>query len=154
MEASKNPDRLNYSTKAKQLLDKIEDSNYFGLANKGGSGVSRSEIFLFAMALGVETNTPTEIKNIYAGGLVLDKSIDSKTRSVMYAQFISKLKDPENELDEIIKKNEVYKLAEQYANTGFQYLEEYFDTKKPELLALNLFLELDEQYESLNINIK
>ena len=38
MEESKKPDRLDYSTKAKQLLDKIEDSNYMGLANKGGAG--------------------------------------------------------------------------------------------------------------------
>lgn len=151
MEASKNPDRLNYSTKAKQLLDKIEGSNYFGLANKGGAGVSRSEIFLFAMALGVEIKSPTELKNLYPGGLILDKSIDSKTRAAMYAQFISQLSDPENELDEITKKNEVYRLAEQYANTGFQCLEEYFNTKKPETLVLDLFLELDDQYKSLNI---
>lgn len=152
MEISKNPDRLNYSTKAKQLLDKVEESNYLGLANKGGAGVSRSEIFLFAMALGAESKSPTEVKNIYAGGLVLDKSIDSKTQAVIYAQFISQLSNPENELDEIAKKGEVYRLAEQYANTGFEYIEEYIDTKKPETLAWDLFLELDQQYEALDID--
>lgn len=151
MEASKNPDRLNYSTKAKQLLDKVEESNYIGLANKGGAGVSRSEIFLFAMALGAESESPTEVKNPYAGGLVLDKSIDSKTQAAMYAQYISQLSEPENELDEITKKGEVYKLAEKYANTGFEYIEEYIDTKKPETLVWDLFLELDAQYETLKI---
>lgn len=152
MEVSKNPDRLNYSTKAKQLLDKIEESNYMGLANKGGAGVSRSEIFLFTMALGTESKSPTEVKNPYAGGLVLDKSIDSKTQAAMYAQFISQLSDPENELDEITKKGEVYKLAERYANTGFECIEEYIDTKKPETLVWDLFLELDAQYETLKID--
>ncbi len=151
MEVSKNPDRLNYSTKAKQLLDKIEESNYMGLANKGGAGVSRSEIFLFTMALGAESKSPTEVKNPYAGGLVLDKSIDSKTQAAMYAQFISQLSDPENELDEITKKGEVYKLAEQYANTGFECIEGYIDKKKPETLVWDLFQELDEQYETLKI---
>jgi hypothetical protein len=151
MEFSKNPDRLNYSTKAKQLLDKIEESNYLGLANKGGAGVSRSETFLFAMALGTESKSTTEVKNPYAGGLVLDKSIDSKTEAAMYAQFISQLSDPENGLDEITKKGEVYKLAEQYANTGFECIEEYIYTKKPETLVWDLFLELDEQYDALKI---
>lgn len=149
MDMLKNPDRLNYSTKAKQLLDKVEESNYMGLANKGGAGVSRSEIFLFAMALGVESKSPMELKNPYAGGLVLDKSIDSKTKAAMYAHFISQLSDPENELDEITKKGEVYKMAEQYANTGFECIEEYYDTKKPETLVWDLFLELDEQYKQL-----
>jgi len=151
MEVSKNPDRLNYSAKAKQLLDKIEESNYIGLANKGGAGVSRSEIFLFAMALGAESKSPTEVKNPYAGGLVLDKSIDSKTQAAMYAQYISQLPEPENDLDEITKKGEVYKLAEKYANTGFEYIEEYVNTKKPETLVWDLFLELDAQYEILKI---
>ncbi len=152
MEISKNPDRLNYSTKAKQTLDKVEELNYMGLANKGGAGVSRSEIFLFAMALGVESKSPTEVKNPYAGGLVLDKSIDSKTQAAIYAQFISQLSEPENELDEITKKGEVYKLAERYANTGFECIEEYIDTKKPETLVWDLFLELDAQYETLKID--
>lgn len=151
MEIIKNPDRLNYSTKAKQLLDRIEESNYIGLANKGGTGVSRSEIFLFAMALGAESKSPTEVKNPYAGGLVLDKSIDSQTQATMYAQFISQLSEPENDLDDITKKGEVYKLAEKYANTGFEYIEGYIDTKKPETLVWDLFLELDAQYEALKI---
>jgi hypothetical protein len=151
MEVLKNPDRLNYATRAKLALDKIEESNYMGLANRGGAGVSRSEIFLFAMALGVESKSPTEVKNPYAGGLVLEKSIDSKTKAAMYSQFIFQLSDPENELDEITKKSEVYKLAEQYANTGFECIEEYLDTKNPEMLVWDLFLELDEQYNALDI---
>lgn len=151
MEVSKNPDRLNYSTKAKLLLDKVEESNYLGLANRGGAGVSRSEVFLFAMALGAESKSPTEVKTPYTGGLVLDKSIDSTTKATMYAQYISQLYDPENQLDEITKKSDVYKLAEQYANTGFECIEEYLNTKKPETLVWDLFLELDEQYKVLNI---
>lgn len=151
VETIKNPDRLNYSTKAKKMLEKIEEINYLGLANKGGAGVSRSEIFLFAMALGAESKLLTEIENPYTGGLVLDKSIDNKTKAAMYAQYISQLSEPENELDEITKKGEVYKLAEKYANTGFEYIEEYIITKKPETLVWDLLKELDEKYEALKI---
>jgi hypothetical protein len=147
METPRMPDRLNYSTKAKQLLEKIDEANYMGLGLKS---TSRSELFVFAMALGVESKTRTEVVNPYTGGLVLDKSIDSKTRALMYSQFISLLKDPDNELDAITDKGHVYKMAEQYANTGFKILADYFDRKKPEDLVWDLFLELDSQYEEIN----
>lgn len=146
METSKMPDRLNYSTKAKQLLEKIDEANYMGLGLKG---ITRSELFLFAMSLGVESKTKTEVVNPYTGGLVLDKSIDSKTQASMYSQFISLLKDPNNELDAIADKGHVYKMAEQYANTGFEIIADYLDKKKPEDLVWDLFMELDAQYEEI-----
>lgn len=59
------------------------------------------------------------------------------------------MKDPENELDAIAKKGDVYKIAEQYANTGFEYIAGYLETKKPEDLLWDLFKELDEQYEAI-----
>ena len=146
MEATKMPDRLNYSTKAKRLLEKVDEENYLGLGLKG---ITRSELFLFAMSLGVETKTKTDIVNPYAGGLILEKSIDSKTKALMYAQYIVSLKDPDNELDSIGEKSHVYKTAEQYANTGFEIIADYFNTKKPEDLVWDLFLELDTQYEEI-----
>ena len=67
----------------------------------------------------------------------------------MYAQYIVSLKDPDNELDSIGEKSHVYKTAEQYANTGFEIIADYFNTKKPEDLVWDLFLELDTQYEEI-----
>lgn len=150
MQTSKMPDRLNYSTKAKQLLEKIDEVNYMGLGLKGAT---RSELFLFAMSLGVESNTKTEVVNPYTGGLILDKSVDSKTRALMYSQYISLLEDPDNELDAVTDKGHVYKTAEQYANTGFEIIADYFNNKKPEDLVWDLFLELDAQYEEINSNV-
>lgn len=143
METPRIPDRLNYSTKAKQLLEKIDEVNYMGLGLKG---ITRSELFLFAMSLGVESKTKTEVINPYPGGLILDKSIDSKTQASMYSQFISLLEDPNNEIDAIADKSQVYKMAEQYANTGFEILADYFNKKKPEDLVWDLLLELEAQY--------
>lgn len=143
MDINKTPDRLNYSTKAKQLLEKIDEVNYLGLGLKG---ISRSELFLFAMSLGVESKTKTEVVNPYAGGLMLDKSIDSKTQASMYSQFIYQLKDPNSQLETVAEKSIVYKMAEQYANTGFEIIADYFEKKKPEDLIWDLFLELDSQY--------
>ena len=71
----------------------------------------------------------------------------------MYAHFISLLKDPDNELDAIADKNQVYKMAEQYANTGFEIIADYFEKKKPEDLVWDLLLELDNQYENILRNL-
>lgn len=150
MDTQKAPDRLNYSTKAKLLIENVDEVNYLGLGNKS---ITRSELFLFAMALGAESKSPTDIKNPYTGGLVLDKSIDGKTQAAMYAQFINQMSDPNNRLDEVGKKGDVYKLAEQFANTGFEYIAEYVETKKPEDLVWDLILELDKQYKTLEISM-
>ena len=146
METSKVPDRLNYSTQAKQLIKKIDEIDYMGLGTKS---ITRSELFLFAMSLGVESKTKTKIVNAYTGGLVLDKSIDNRTKASMYSLFISLLEDPSNELDKTTDKTEIYKMAEQYANTGFEIIEDYYDNKKDEDLLWDLFLELDSQYEDI-----
>jgi len=146
VESARIPDRLNYSTNAKKLLEKIDDANYMGL---GVKVTTRSELFLFAMSLGVESGTPLEIVSPYQGGLVLEKSLDSSTLASMYGQFISLLTDPDNELDTVADKGQVYKMAEQYANTGFQIIADYFEKKKPEDLLWELFLELDIQYEAI-----
>lgn len=146
MDTTKIPDRLEYSVKANQLIEKLDDENYMGLGTKS---ITRSALFLFAMALGVETKSPTELKNKYSGGLVLDKSIDGKTQASMYANFITSLKDPENELDSVASKADVYKMAEQYANTGFEIIADYVENKKPDDLVWDLFLELDKQYEDI-----
>lgn len=81
--------------------------------------------------------------------MILEKSIDSKTQASMYAQFISLLSDPDNELDSIADKSQVYKMAEQYANTGFEIIADYFENKKQEDLLWDLFIELDTQYEEI-----
>jgi hypothetical protein len=146
MESLKMPDRLEYSVKANKLIEKLDEENYMGLGTKS---ITRSALFLFAMTLGVESKSPTELKNKYSGGLVLDKSIDGKTQALMYAEYISSLKDPENELDAIANKADVYKMAEQYANTGFEIIADYFENKKAEELVWDLFLELDKQYEDI-----
>lgn len=138
------PDRLNISKNAKEIIDHIDDSNYFGLGDKD---INRSELFLFAMALGKDT-IPTQLENTYPGGLVLEKSIDSTTLSCMYALMIAELKD--SDIDGITNKGVVFKKAQEYANTGFENLDDYMKTKKnQEDLAWELLAELDEQYSDI-----
>lgn len=146
MDTTKTPDRLYVSTKAKELVDRLDELDYFGL---GKVTINRSELFLFAMALGAEVGMETQVVNPYTGGFVLDKSIDSKTQAVMCAQYLASFSDPEKELDNIMDKGRVYKMAEQYANTGFKIIEDYIENKKANDLVIDLFLELDDQYAKL-----
>lgn len=142
----KKPDRINISKKSKAVIDKIDSSNYFSL---GDSSTSRSELFLFAMAIGKDT-IPTQLENVHTGGLVLEKSIDSTTLAAMYASFIADL-DGED-LDEITNKFAVFKSAQEYANTGFENIEAYMKSKKSqEDLAWELLNEMDNQYLELGI---
>ena len=147
MEATSAPDRLNYSQEAHRVIARTDSENYMGL---GAGKLTRSELFLFAMALGVESGHGTPFASTYGGGLVLDKSIDPKTRACMFAQCISELSNPSDQLDAIADKGSVYKIAEQYANTGFLIIDDYLNTKKPFDLALEIFMELDEMYEQIN----
>ncbi|NTW21715.1 MAG: hypothetical protein HGA42_20060, partial [Nostocales cyanobacterium W4_Combined_metabat2_030] len=114
---SKTPDRLYITAKNRAVVEKIDEDAYFGL---GKNMISRSELFLFAMALGYEVGTKMEFKDSASEGLVLDKSVDSTTKSLIYAQFIAGITD--EDLDKISRKDIVYGQAEQYANTRFSIL--------------------------------
>ena len=140
---SKYPYRISISKKAREFVSKIDETKYLGLQD---SAVSRSELFSFAMAIGVDT-IPTKLENTYPGGLVLDKSIDSGTKALMYALFIDKLGG--GDLDEITRKDEVYTLAQEYANTGFEVLEDYMGRKRDSELIWDLLEELDSQYRAM-----
>lgn len=139
--ASKSPDRINISKRARDLIAHIDKTHYFGLHD---SVTSRSELFSFAMAIGVET-VPTKLENVYSGGLVLEKSIESKTKALMYALFINNL-DSDN-LDKITQKDAVYTMAQEYANTGFEIIEDYMTKKKDIDLIWDIIEELDKQYD-------
>lgn len=148
MENNKKPDRLNCSRRAKELIDRIDESNFMLL----GRSITRSELFSFALSLGIETGIMTPIDNIYQGGLILEKSIDIRTKTLIYSQFIYSFKDIDENLDSITNKSLVFNMAEQYANTGFSIIADYFDNSKEQDLMLELFVELDEKFEKLDIN--
>lgn len=143
---AKNPDRLNITKKAKSIVEKIDQSKYLGLEFPT---TTRSELFILATAIGIDT-VPTKLENINPGGLILESSIDNTTRALMYAYFISKLPNV-NMLDNVTNKEYVYTTAQEYANTGFEILDDYIDNKKDSELIWDLLEELDNQY---NENVK
>ncbi len=111
---------------------------------------TRSELFIFAMALGIET-APSKLENIHSGGFILDSSIDSRTRSLMHGYFIGKLQydNDIDALDAVTQKEYVYSKAQEYANTGFEILDDYVNKKKDSELIWDLIKELDDQYSKI-----
>ena len=144
MEKAKTPDRLYCSSKFRTLMKGIDDRNFMGLSN---NKIDRNDLFLFAMSLGVESNTRTPLVN--PDGIALKTSISAKTHAAMYAIFINSLKDPEKEVETISDISAVYKTAEQYANTGFEILADYVENIEPDNLVWDMIEELDEQYDAI-----
>lgn len=143
-EVVKEPDRIYVSKHATKIIAKLDQKNYFGLSK---NVITRPELFLFAMALGYE-GLPQKLDRI--DGLFLDKETEKvgTLKSLMYALFIKNLND-ENRLDEIDNTAEVYGLCQEYANEGFEILENYLQNKTEDELAISLIKENDETYHDL-----
>jgi len=73
-------------------------------------------------------------------------SIDGQLLALMCCQYLCEL--PADELDRITEKAQIYKMAEQYANTGFQYIDTARKQSDEENYLLDQLAALDELYES------
>ncbi|MCH4887937.1 hypothetical protein EZV73_10155 [Acidaminobacter sp. JC074] len=135
----KKTDRLNISKKTREIIGKIDKTNFLELSQ---NNTSRSMLFNFAMALGLDT-IPTPIKNIE--GLMLDGSISSQTKALMYAYTIFRSNDKHG-LQEVGDKSFVYNEVQELANTGFEVIEDYIDNKNEEESLWELIRELDSQF--------
>ena len=64
----------------------------------------------------------------------------------LYAAFIHNMED-KNDLDEVSNKDQVYKLAQSYANTGFDLLGDMMENKTEAVAELELIKEMDADFE-------
>ena len=140
------PDRLYVTSSAKEFIDKLDEVNYFGLKD-----ITRTELFLFAMSLGVEHNIKTPLGTQSKVALILDKYVNNepKAKAGIYASYLAIVENASDNLDVIEDRSSVYKNAEEYANTGFELLEGYFSKSKQEDIAWDLFAEIEERIEYL-----
>lgn len=143
----KSPDRLNISKDSKKIIEKIDSSQFMNLDS---SHTSRASLFSFAMAIGLET-LPTDLDSLHPGGLVLDSSIDSRTKSLIYSYIIANSENKET-LDDVSDKEKVYNSVQKLANTGFQVIEDYMDNHNEEEVLWEILNELDQQYDEIVID--
>ena len=129
------------------IIKEIDDSKYF-LLDK--SNTDRSELFDFALALGLREGTPTPLKSTTT--FIRVSYVEKKMyiyRGIYYDKY---LKDHPGEIDTITDDDKIFDLVEKYANTGFIKLaelrEEFHDDN---LFMLKLLHEMDTiQKEYIN----
>lgn len=141
----KAPDRIYVSRDVDTLIGVIDSKKYLDLDK---STTTRMELFLFAMSLGIETKTPTSLLLVSQGGLALEQAIKNQDKSLMHAYYFSNMAKDEA-MDSAADKEKVYSMAQEYANTGFQIIEQYIKTKPETTVFWELVKELDDQYEGL-----
>ncbi|AZV56430.1 hypothetical protein [Clostridium sp. AWRP] len=124
----------------KEIVDRIDKNKFLGLNNPN---TSRIDLFLFAMALGMDT-TPTEVKQKET--FIRDEYIKIKHDAFFYSAFIYKMEDKEN-FDAIKNIDNVYEFAEKYANTGFDLIDDMMKTKSESVSELELVKEMDQEYD-------
>lgn len=145
-ETSKNPRIIYYGAEQKKIVGKIDQTHFLDLQLGGGKSVStpRIDLFLFAMALGMDT-VPTEVKQ--PDTFIRDEYVKNKHDAFLYAAYIHYLEN-KDDLDCVANKDQVYKLAQNYANTGFDLIGDMIENKTEAVAELELLKELDEQYEN------
>ena len=96
------PDRVSVTTEARTLAEQLDFDGYFGLGKSGISGITRSQLFAFAMALGFERDERTPLANTYSGGFIREDTFDGRLLALIYCEYLNRLGD--DEIDRITEK--------------------------------------------------
>lgn len=141
-------DRLSIDKKINDTV--IVDIDKSGLLGLDKASIDRTELFLFAMAIGIKENRRTPL--IASHGFILDKSVENYdgAMSALYSLQVNEMRFL-NEEEKIGNKDEAYFIAQEYANTGFQMISEWIGNQKKkdgESIMWDLIDELDAAYEA------
>ncbi|MDP4152571.1 MAG: hypothetical protein Q8865_03895 [Bacillota bacterium] len=140
-------DRLSIDKKINDITIPIIDKTKFLGLDK--SSVDRIELFLFAMALGVKVEKKTPISSLH--GFILESSIlnNEGAMSIIYSLLVDEMRK-RNEEEKISDKDEAFAIAQAYANTGFNIINNWLSNIKKqdeESILWNLIDEMDTKYE-------
>lgn len=138
----KNVKILNCSGDAKKTIERIDSSKLLSLDTKA---CSRMELFLFAMALGIESGVESDLTK--TDTLVRGEYINTKNETYLYSTYIGDMENTDD-LDELNDVGKIYSKAQKYANTGFKLIDGFFE-KSEDVVRLELLKELDEAYNKL-----
>ena len=112
---------------------------------------AQTSLFLIALALGVHEGKRTQ-SNVKEG-LILEQAFNNydMAKAFVYSVAIQELHKQKRD-NEISNTDVVYQIAEEYANTGFEKLEEMISENgkfDEESLELDLIEMMDEVYEDI-----
>ena len=103
------------------IIKELDNSKYY-LLNLSNESASRTDLFNFALALGLKDGEPTPL--VSSKGLIRTSNEDVKPYFFMYKSiyFDKVLSKDDSKIDEITDIDAALNLVEQYANTGFDIL--------------------------------
>lgn len=134
---------LNISIKNKRgILADIDRQNYFCLA----SPTSRLELYNFALALGINNGLPTEFDS-QKESLIREEYVGNTRFMYSSLYFTTHEQKCLENIEDITNTDEIYKLMDKYANTGFSVLADYMKDISGPALAYKLIPEMDEMFE-------
>lgn len=144
MKTNNNPSVLYISSEAKEIINQIDENNYLGLSN---SEISRLELFTFAMALGMDVDIKKDISK--KESLIRASYLEGQDEeALLLSLFINNI-DDKNNLEDCIKKDKIYDLAQKYANQGFDIINSMMCTKPDSIKVLEMIKDLDERYREI-----
>lgn len=126
------------------LLPKVDEQNYFCLTNHRDS-FPRRQFFNFLLGLGYKNHvkTPLEKKE----GLYRVENMKNEKSFYPAIYFAEVVAAQPEKIDEILNEDKVFNMIEEYANTGFSVLEDYYGSLNSEMLMLTLLDEMNTVYE-------
>ena len=103
------------------IIKELDNSKYY-LLNLSNESASRTDLFNFALALGLKDGEPTPL--VSSKRLIRTSNEDVKPYFFMYKSiyFDKVLSKDDSKIDEITDIDAALNLVEQYANTGFDIL--------------------------------
>ncbi len=134
------------------FIEDIESRHFFQLQK---NAATRTDLYCFAIALAeMEGKGPSPINDVGKVKSFVRTEFLTNVEPLFSCLFYDKvLKDHPEEIDEICNRDEVYNLAEKYANSGFGVLEDWTEQLDEETLLYKLIVYMDKKYEEIKDEI-
>lgn len=123
----------------------FEKTKFF-LLNKNAT--TRSDLYNFAISIAkMEEKGPTDIQS--PTSFVRAEYLGNYEPLFSALYFDEVLKENTDKIDDICNRDEVYTLAEKYANTGFGILKEWTEAEDEEATMYKLISFMDKKYQEI-----
>lgn len=127
------------------FITEIEKSKYFQL-NKNST--TRADLYSFAIAIAMmEEKEPSAPQLV--DSFVRTEYLGNYEALLSSIYFDTQLKGNIENIDNICKRDDVYAMAEKYANTGFGILKEWYETMDEEALYFKLIGYMNDRYNAI-----
>lgn len=134
------------------FIEQIEKTKYFQLHK---NATTRTDLYCFAIALAeMEHQEPTAIQSVGAVKSFVRTEFLTNCEPLLSSLYFEKcLKDNTDQIDDICNRDEVYNLAEKYANTGFGILKKWNETLDEDTLFYKLIGYMDKKFDEISAEI-